>query len=161
MKITDKINAGAGYILLGLLALLGLCGIVVFIPTWVGDLTTEFLEFSSDATVLQTLLTAPVIAFELVTLEVAYLLWLVHRDRMFSTTVFKWVRLLWLTSLGMAVSFMSIGAWLAGKNTLPPAILFVIAALSFFALAVSSITNSLLALLAKATNAKQDLEGVI
>ena len=161
VKFNEKINAGAGYVLLAVLALFGLLGLALFAPAWAEGLATRYREFTGDQGFIQTLISAPILAFEFVVFEVTYLLWLVHRDRMFSTTVFKWVRLLSISSFAMAAAFVAIGAWLATKNTLPPAIGFVLAGLTLTSLAIASVTKSLLTLLEKATITKRDLEGVI
>ena len=161
MKITDRLAVIGGFVTISISALLGILTLAFVLPVWARGLAMSYSEYSSDHNSMLVLTSAPVAIFELIALEVAYLLWLVHRDRMFSARVFKWVNLLSVTFLALAGSFVAIGTWLAIKETLPPAVALVLAALSIVAAAVGLVTRSLLVLLRRATNATQELEGVI
>jgi hypothetical protein len=161
MRKLDNAAVIGGYFAIAGAFALGVATLAVFMPVWADHLVEANPEYRSQSTVIRPLISAPVAIFELIALEVAYLLWLVHRDRMFSARVFKWVNLLGVTFLALATSFIAIGAWLTIKETLPPAVALVLAALSIVAAAVGLVTRSLLVLLRRATNATQELEGVI
>ena len=159
--MTEKLAVALGFVTIAMAALLGLAALTLVLPAWASGLSATYDEFAEDEHWLQTIVSAPGVCFEFIALEVAYLLWLVHRDRMFSARVYKWVNLLGVTFLALAGSFVAIGTWLAIKETLPPAAALVLAAFSIVAAAVGLVTRSLLVLLRRATNATQELEGVI
>lgn len=161
MKKLDKATFVGGYGALTLLAFSGAIGLALFVPAISGGLAATYSEFANDQAVIAALLSAPVIAAELIIAEIMYLLWLVHKDRMFSARVYKWVQLLVATTLGLAGSFVAIQVWLSQKGTLPPFYLFALVILTLISIAVALVTRSLLGLLRKATSATEDLEGVI
>ena len=144
-----------------LLICIGAVAEILFVPAWINGLEQRFAEYSNEGGVLMLLLCTPLVLVQFTLLEICVLTVFIHRDRMFSPRVFKWVRLLVVTTGLLALSFLNIILWLAGKNTLPPAVLFVLATLSLTAAAVGLVTWSLLALLKKATTAAAELEGVI
>ena len=161
MNFLNRLNRFAGYSSLGLLAAIGVLGLLAIVPTVAADLATSFSEYQGDQVLLTLMLGTPVAVFVLILIEVAYLLWLVNNDRILSPQVFKWVRLLSISSFALALSLLVIGLWLTTKNTLPPAVLFVLTSLILLAAAVGFVTRSLQGLLKKATDAAADLEGVI
>ncbi len=161
MSGIEKASGISGQVTLALLWAVGAIGLTAFIPTWASGLEEKYVEYQGEQPILVILLGVPVLLFELVVIEVAYLLWLVTNSRMFTDKAFKWVRLLSLTSFAIAASLVALGSWLTAKNTFPPAVLFVLTAMVLFACAVGFITRSLQGLLSKATAATLDLEGVI
>lgn len=161
MNKLDKVVFGSGYAILGLLMAFGLGVTLVVVPAMVDSLIRTYPEFSEDRFTLSLLLTVPLVIGEALVAEVALLLRLVHKDRMFSERVHKWVSLLAWTSFALAISIASIGFWLAANDTLPPIVLLTIVGLTLLVAAVSIVTRSLLVLLRRATAAAVDLEGVI
>lgn len=161
MNFLNRLNRFAGYSSLGLLAAIGVLGLLAIVPTIAANLATSFSEYQGDQVLISFLLGTPVAVFVIILIEVAYLFWLVNNDRILSPRVFKWVRLLSISSFALALSLLVIGLWLTAKNTLPRAVLFVLTALILLASAVGFVTRSLQGLLKKATDAAADLEGVI
>jgi hypothetical protein len=150
-----------GQLFLIMLTLAGLLAVSLLVPQVSLELTSRFSEFSNDEITIRTLLTLPIVISIAVFLEVMYLQRLVHRDHILSPSMYKWVRLLVVTSLGLAGSFVLILLWLGSKQALPPFYLFALVALTIFCLAVSMVTRSLLGLLQRATLASEELAGVV
>lgn len=161
MKKVDTAAVFGGYVAIAGAFVLGALSIALFLPVWADQLVQGNREYEDEGSVILVLTSAPVVLFEVISLEVAYLLWLIHRDRMFSTRVYKWINLLGATFMALAGSFVAIGAWLMVKETMPPAVALVLAALSIVAAAIGLVTRSLLVLLRRANIAHEELEGVI
>jgi hypothetical protein len=147
-------------ILWGLIALAAIV-LVTFIPVNSAALQGSYLEFSNDTLTIQTLLSVPVLIGQLILFEVMYLIRLVHRNQMFTNRAFKWVRALTISAFALAGSIGFIAIWLASKNTLPPFVAMFLAVTFLLVLAVALVVISLLGLLKRATEASQELEGVI
>lgn len=143
------------------LTALGVLGFTILIPAISAGLVNQFSEYSEDALTIQTLLTIPAVISTLVLIEVFILLGLISKKAMFTVSVYKWVRLLGLSTLLLSASISIVGVWLDFKNTLPPSVMFIILVGSLTALTVSLVTFSLLNLLKEAVAAKSELEGVI
>jgi|AntAceMinimDraft_1070359.scaffolds.fasta_scaffold50908_2 hypothetical protein len=156
-----NLNLFFGQLFLVLLALTGLLAITFLVPQISLELATRYSEFSNDELIIRVLLTMPIVIAIAVFLEVMYLQRLVHLDRMSSSRAYKWVKLLTITPLVLAASFVFIGLWLSWNKALPPFYFFTLLALSVFSLAVSAVTHSLLGLLRRATSASEELEGVV
>jgi hypothetical protein len=150
-----------GQLFLFMLTLAGLLAVSLLVPQVSLELASRFSEFSNDELTIRTFLTLPIVISIAVFLEVMHLQRLVHRDHILSPSMYKWVRLLVITSLGLAGSFVLILLWLSSKQALPPFYLFALVALTIFCLAVSMVTRSLLGLLQRATLASEELAGVV
>ena len=150
-----------GQLFLIMLSLAGLLAVSLLVPQVSLELASRYSEFSNDGLTIRVLLTIPIVISIAIFLEVLYLQRLVHRDQMLSQRTYKWVRLLEITPLGLAASFVLILLWLSSKQALPPFYLFALISLSIFCLAVSMVTSSLLGLLRRATMASEELAGVV
>lgn len=148
-------------VVLWVLVLIGFAFHFAFVPALSHGINQEFEEFANDRWLIQGLITAPVIFGQILLLIIIFLLRRIRAEQMFSTSVYKWVRLLAVDALALAASFVTIFVWLNIKNTLPPAIGIVLLVAILLSLAVSLVTASLLGLLKKATDVSQELEGVI
>lgn len=147
-------------ILWGLIALAAIV-LATFIPLNSAALQESYVEFANDALTIQILLSVPVLIGQLILFEVMSLIRLVHRNQMFTNHAFKWVRALTISAFAMAGSIGFIAVWLANKNTLPPFVAMVLVSAFLLVLAVALVVISLLGLLKRATEASQELEGVI
>lgn len=150
-----------GQLFLAILILAAAAVIYFVVPQFSLELASRYSEFSDDELTIQIALTIPMLSASAAFLEVMYLQRLVHLNRMFSRSVYKWVRLLAITALVLAASFVALGMWLSSKAALPPLVFLVLIALTIFCLAVSAVTHSLLKLLRRATSATEELEGVV
>ena len=157
----EKLTYLLGSAILWLLILIGLVVLVLFIPVNVSALQNTYQEYSGDGLTIQILLSVPVLIGQLILFEVMYLIRLVHRNQMFTNRAFKWVQALTISAFALAGSIGVIAIWLSNKNTLPPFVLMVLAVSFLLVLAVALVVISLLGLLKRATEASQELEGVI
>jgi membrane protein implicated in regulation of membrane protease activity len=62
---------------------------------------------------------------------------------------------------GVSASFAALLTWLSVKNTLPPSILLFLLVAILLAIAAAFVVASLKSVLQEATEARQELEGVI
>lgn len=147
-------------ILWGLIALAAIV-LATFIPINSAALQESYVEFANDALTIQILLSVPVLIGQLILFEVMSLIRLVHRNQMFTNHAFKWVRALAISAFALAGSIGFIAVWLANENTLPPFVAMVLVAAFLLVLAVALVVISLLGLLKRATEASQELDGVI
>jgi hypothetical protein len=157
----EKLTYLLGSAILWLLILLGLVVLGLFIPVNVSALQNTYQEYSGDGLTIQILLSVPVLIGQLILFEVMYLIRLVHRNQMFTSRAFKWVQALTISAFALAGSIGVIAIWLSNKNTLPPFVAIVLAVTFLLVLAVALVVISLLGLLKRATEASQELEGVI
>ena len=157
----EKLTYLLGSAILWLLILIGLVVLGLFIPANVSALQNSYQEYSGDGLTIQTLLSVPVLIGQLILFEVMYLIRLVHRNQMFTNRAFKWVQALTISAFALAGSIAVVAIWLANKNTLPPFVAIVLAVTFLLVLAVALVVISLLGLLKRATEASQELEGVI
>ena len=161
MKVSERIVFVSGCAALVLLQLIFALGWIYGAPALASGLQNEFSEYANDRGLIQFQISAPLVILQLILIEIIYLLWLVHRNRMFSPRVDKWVKLLVMTTLALSASFIAIGIWLSIKQTLPPIVLFGLMGCALGSFSVAMVTQSLLGLLRKATHVSQELEGVI
>ncbi len=161
IKPFEKLTHLFGSAILWLLILLGLLAHVLVIPANAYALQDAYSEYANDALTIQILLSLPVLFAQLVLIEILYLLRLIHRNRMFTDQATSWVRALTVTAFLLAGSIGIIAAWLFNENTLLPIVGFVLLTSFLLASAVGLVVISLLGLLRRATQAAQELEGVI
>ena len=157
----EKISYLLGSAILWTLVVLGVFALTTLIPVNSVYLQNTYVEFANESLVIQAILSLPVLIGQAILLEIMYLLRLVHRNQMFTNRAFKWVRALTSSAFTLAGSIGAIASWLFFKNTLPPFVGMVLVTSFFLALAVGLVVISLLGLLKRATQAAQELEGVI
>ena len=161
MNTIERLSYLLGSALLWLIFAIGGLVVLLIVPVLATDLTQAYNEYAQDQFAIQTLLTIPVILGMVIVLAVLLLLRLIHNDRMLSTSAYKWVRGLSISTFGLAASLFAIGVWLNNKNTLPPLIAVILATGALISLAVGFVTLTLMSLLKRATSAIEELEGVI
>lgn len=156
-----RLSLFLGQLLLSALVGAGVLAATVLVPQVSLDLGRRYSEFSNQQSQIQLLLTLPILISIAVFLVVMHLQRLVHRDHMFSPSVYKWVRLIVVGALGLAGSFVVLIVWLTYRQALAPFFFLTLVALSVFCLAVAAVTSSLLGLLRRATLTSEELEGVV
>jgi hypothetical protein len=161
MSGLEKITYLIGSAILWILVVLGVFALVTLIPANSVSVQNTYAEFANEAAVIQCILSLPVLIGQAIILEIIYLLRLVQKDQMFTDAAFEWVKALALSAFALAVSIGVITTWLLSKNTLPPFVGMVLATSFLLALAVGLVVISLHGLLKRATQAAQELEGVI
>jgi len=131
------------------------------VPLISAGLSEQYTEYSKDFWVITGLLIVPVLLAETLLAVILVLMRRIRKDQMFSPAAHRWVRVLSYNSAALSLSFASILAWLNAKNTLPPVIGLALLTAIFLPLAVALVTRTLLGLLKKATEASEELQGVI
>ena len=153
------IHVGAIMVVWALIAIAAMA--LLAIPLLALGLANEFSEYARDVTVITALLGTPVVLTISLLAVILVLLRRIRIDRMLTKSAQAWVRVLSYNALALAGSFALIITWLSLKNTLPPSVGIVLLIGVFLPLAVALVTRSLLGLLQRATDASEELEGVI
>lgn len=161
MKDTTKASYLAAITVIWMLFILGSVGLIVLVPALASELTIEFSEYQSDFIALLLLLGTPVLIGLAILTIILILLRRIRHARMLSSAAFGGIKGLITTTSALSASFVLITTWLSFKNTLPPAILIVLAVFSLIALAVALVTNVLYGLLKQAVMNSVELSEVI
>lgn len=160
MKNLDKWARTAAIAVIWVLIAIGVA-VGAGIPFVATALVKEFGEYASDFGTITTLLMIPDSLAIALLVVILVLLRRIRVDQIMTPSTYKWVRALTYVSAALALSFVAIFGWLIYKNTLPPSVAIVLILGVLLPLAVSLVTRTLLGLLQKATQATEELEGVI
>lgn len=158
-KLETAANIGA-ITIIWMLMLLGVL-VALAVPLVASEFVNEYSEYTSDFLVIAGLLIIPILLAESLLAIILVLLRRIRVDQMFSPIAHKWVNALSYNAGALSASFGVILIWLNMKNTLPPIIALVLMVGVLLPMAVALVTGTLLVLLKRATDASEELEGVV
>lgn len=159
----NKLEKAAHIGAIGAIWILMLLGVLVAlaVPVVASEFVSEYSEYANDFWAIAGLVILPILLAESLLAIILVLLRRVRVDEMFSPIAHKWVRALSYNAGALSASFVVNLIWLTVKNTLPPIIGLVLLIGVFVPMAVALVTRTLLVLLKRATNASEELVGVV
>ena len=147
--------------LIWVLVVIGLLVQIFVIPIVSNSLSQQFVEYSADAAIIATMLTAIVFVGQATLAFISLLLRRIRADELLTPNTNKWVNALALSLFVAAATFVFLMVWLTAKNTLPPSLAIVLLLAILVSVTVALVTLSLKGVLQEATAARIEMDAVI